>query len=204
MKKFIMLTLLAGLLQLPGITSALAISIGFQPGSQTVNLGSPATVDIVVSNLVGGEIVSAFDLDINYNSSILNPTSVVFGGQLGDPLLLEALTSFNLSTLGVIDLAEVSLLTDPQIATLQGGGSVILASLFFNSIGVGTSDLTFTFDLFNNVTGLNANLLTLTENPGSITVVSSSVPEPGTYLLLAPGFIFLAFAYHRQKLAQKS
>ena len=28
--------------------------------------------------------------------------------------------------------------------------------------------------------------------------------EPSTYLLLAPGFIFLAFAYRRQKLAQKS
>ena len=64
---------------------AAAISIGFQPVAQTINGGDAFTVDVVVSGLTSvSEIVSAFDLDVTYDPSILATTGITFSNLLGN------------------------------------------------------------------------------------------------------------------------
>ncbi len=97
MKELIRLCGVAVLIGLLQIASAEAIDLSVSPSAQTVDLGDPASVDIVVSNL-GGEIVSAFDLDITYDASIIEATNVSFGPLLGDldPLSFETLIDFDI------------------------------------------------------------------------------------------------------------
>ena len=124
--------------------SAQAITIQFVPADQTVNLGDLASVDILLSGLGEGVAPSlgSFDLDVTFDPTILVPVSVTFGPFLGDPLdPLETLTAY-LFAPGLVDLAEVSLLFDFELDALQPNGFP-LATLFFDTVGVGTSLLTF-------------------------------------------------------------
>ena len=189
MKKLIVFNILVGIFCFMWTTPALAISIGIDPGSQTVSVGNSLSVDVVISGLEAGgldEIVSAFDLDVTYDSTILFASGVTFGAYLGDPSLFEALTDFDLSTAGVIDLAELSLLDDATLAALQPD-TFTLVTLYFDAIGYGTSPLGFVFDDFNDVKGLNAQVLSLDINSGRVDVAGVAVPEPGTILLLSAG-----------------
>lgn len=171
----------------PAVSSH-AISIGFSPASQDVAAGDSFQVDIVISDL-GGEIVSAFDLDVTYDPSILSATAVSFGDLLngGDPSLSFQFS--DLSTPGLIDLFDLSLLSDSELSAIQPD-LFTLATLSFDTLSPGTSSLSFTFDAFNDIKGLNAQVLPLEVGTGSVTV-TASVPEPGTLLLLSIGLLGL-------------
>ena len=186
MKHRLFLGLLTSLVVLVWAISSHAISLDFVPANQTVVVGTPVTVDVVISGLnAANEIVSAFDLDVTYDSSILSATNVTFGLDLGDPSNFEALTAFTLSSPGVVDFAELSLLSDTDLAILQGD-SVTLATLGFDSLDVGTSPLNFVLDQFNDVKGRNNEILPLTVGSGNVTV--APIPEPSTMFLLGSGF----------------
>ena len=177
--------LLTSLVVLVWAISSHAISLDFVPANQTVVVGTPVTVDVVISGLnAANEIVSAFDLDVTYDSNILSATNVTFGLDLGDPSLFEALTGFSLSSPGIVDFSELSLLSDADLALLQGD-SVTLATLRFDSIGVGPSALNFVLDQFNDVKGRNNQILPLTVGTGNIAV--APIPEPSTMFLLGSG-----------------
>ena len=169
-----------------------AISIGFQPASQTVALGDPVLVDVVVSDL-GGEIVSAYDLDIGYDAAILSAVSVTFGPFLGDEALFEVFSDFDLSTPGLVDLAQLSLLSDAALLGLQGGDSVVLARLEFGTVGMGVTSLGFTFDSFNDIKGLDAEQLVIEAVAGDVAVI----PEPHASLLFALGVLVFSRAARR-------
>ena len=89
---------------------------------------------------------------------------------------------------GLVDLAEVSLESDLDLAALQGN-SVTLATLAFNAIGTGTGTFNFVFDAFNDVKGNDAMVLSLTFSfmvspVDRLSVVVSSRPGmPGAELL---------------------
>jgi hypothetical protein len=165
-------------------SSALAVTIGFSPDSQTVGPGDSLTVDIVVSDL-GGEIVSAYDLDITYDASVIAATSVAFGPLLGDEALFEVFNDYDLSVPGLVDLAQLSLLSDAELLALQGGDSFALATLGFDAVGLGTSSLDYVFDAFNDIKGLNAQPLEVVAQSGAVSVI----PEPGAALLFVVGVI---------------
>ncbi len=169
-----------------------AISIGFQPASQSVVLGDSVLVDIVVSDL-GGEIVSAYDLDIGYDAAILSAVSVTFGPLLGDEAFFEVFSDFDLSTPGLVDLAQLSLLSDAALLALQGGDSVVLATLGFATVGMGATSLDFTFDVFNDIKGLNALQLDIDAVAGTVGVI----PEPHASLLFALGVLVFSRAARR-------
>ena len=169
-----------------------AISIGFQPVSQSVVLGDSVLVDIVVSDL-GGEIVSAYDLDIAYDAAILSAVSVTFGPSLGNEALFEVFSDFDLSMPGLVDLAQLSLLSDANLLLLQGGDSVVLATLEFATLEMGVTSLDFTFDMFNDIKGLNALQLDIDAVAGDVSVI----PEPHASLLFALGVVLFSRAARR-------
>jgi len=68
---------------------------------------------------------------------VVAATGVNFGAALG-VLGLEVLTNFDLATPGLVDFAALSLLSDADLAALQGD-AVTLATLQFSALALGTS-----------------------------------------------------------------
>jgi hypothetical protein len=173
-----------------------AVAIEFAPGTAEGFIGNAFHIDVFVSGLTAGEasgeIVSAFDLDVLYDPAILHATSISFGSALG-LADVDTFTS-SLFSSGRIDFANVSLLFNDQLAALQGD-SVLLASLTFDAIGIGTSTLIFDeltapgIDLVGSdpftrlpIDTVGGALLTVGERP-------TSVPEPGSFLLFGIGLL---------------
>jgi len=174
--------------------TASAFTIALAPAMQTVSLGDPVNVDVVVSGLHDpepDEVVSSFDLDVSYDSAALAPVGVSFGIDLGGPL--DSFQSFDLSLAGSIDLAEFSFLDDATLDALQGD-SVVLATLSFTAIGLDTSELLIAQDLDFVLTGrvdgdgIPQPLAPLTVLGGSVSV---EAPEPSLGALLTLGFLAL-------------
>ena len=173
---------------------AQATTIGFAPSSTTVEFGDSITLDVVISDL-GGEIVSAYDLDLIYNSALLSATSVTFGPSLGDESLFEVFSDSDLTGPGVVDFAQLSLLSDASLLALQGGDSFVLASVSFDVTGTGTSTLDFVFDPVNDIKGANALRLDVTVAPGFVT----SIPEPSAALVFSLGAAILVAGSRRRR-----
>jgi hypothetical protein len=166
------------------VTPSAAILIGFDPISQTIPVGDPVDVALVISGLGVGDApsLSIFDVDISFDSAILAFNDVEFGDPLiGDQLDLLAigsLTGVN-SSLGSVNLFELSFDPATILDTLQAD-SFTLATLTFDTLVVGTSSLDISVNALGDAIGapLSADL-----QSGSI----SPVPEPATILLLASG-----------------
>lgn len=195
MKKITIFCFLISFGSLAPVSLVQAISINFNPSSQSVNLGDMPTVDIVISGLKEAnpdEIVSAFDLDISFNQNVLAAKDPVFGSFLGDSLFAEALFSSDIvSTPGIIDLAGLSFLSDDELATLQPD-SFVLATLAFTVIESGTSPLSFILDpqFGLDIKGRNAAILdNLVAETASIDV--TPIPLPPAILLFGFSLLIL-------------
>ena len=170
-------------------TPAEAVLLGFDPVSPfSVTSGNPVSVDVVISDL-GGSIVSAFDLDVSYDTTFLTATSVTFGTDLGLPLFFQALTFADVTTPGVVDFREVSLLSDAQLATLQSGlTSITLATLQFNAVASGQTSLAFLFGPGQDIKGA-----------GNQVIFPTAIPEPGTWAVFMLGLAAMGLAgWHRR------
>jgi hypothetical protein len=179
-------------------TPVQAISIGFQPITQTIATGNSFSVDVVISGLTSAsEIVSAFDLDITYDPGILATTGIIFSKLLGDPTMYEA-DNGSVITAGRIDFWGLSFLSDADLLFVQTD-SFSLATLTFQALGVGATDLLFDSLTFPgiDVKGLLANPLALDVSTGNVTVTdpsipSTPVPEPSTVWMCLLGFGVIA------------
>ena len=197
MKKTLLVLLAIGMISVFSSAHVLAMQLSFAPSSQTISQYGTASVDIIAT-LGVREIVAAYDLDIAYNPSIVTATAVSFGSLLGGPV-----NSFQsaIGTSGLIDLAEVSLLSDADLALLQGAGPITLATLFFSGDNPGTSPPSFINygQAGNDIKGYN-NIPygSPTLDGGSITVTGGQVPIPPSMLLL--GFGLMGLAGIRKKL----
>jgi len=201
MKKVLLVLLALGVIGIWSSAPAFALQLDFVPSSQTIGLGGTAIVDIVatLAGATAPEIVSAYDLDVAYDPSIVTAVALSFGNMLGGPS--DSLQSA-VGTSGLVDLAELSFLSDAALAALQGTGPITLATLYFSGDNLGTSPLTFANygDGFNDIKGANNDpYLTPTLNSGSITVVTTGVPEPASLLMLLLGLLPLAGTTYRRK-----
>lgn len=183
--------LLAALAFLVPAAPTRAATIGFAPSTTVAAVGDSFSVDVVVSGL-GGEIVSAYDLDIVFDTSVLSADSVSPSSALGDAAAFEAIYASSLLP-GIVDVAGVSLLSDATLLALQGGDVVTLATLGFTKIGAGSSSLDFVFDAVNDVKGSRAQILSLAVAPGSIGP-GAVVPEPGAAVTFGAGLLVTGWA----------
>jgi len=185
MSKFF--TLLCGAAMLLAASGARAVTIDFVPAAQTVTLGTAAQVDVVVSGLGDGVAPSlgAFDIDVAFDDTVLAFDQVVLGADLGDPdSILETVSGAGLLGPGLIDAFVVSFLLDFELDALQGD-SVVIASLLFDTVGIGTSALTLPQVLLGDALGVPL-ALDAPAGSGSIQVAAASaLPATGTFALLA-------------------
>jgi hypothetical protein len=176
------------------------LSWGLFPESQTVGVGQPFQLDLVVSGLGDGvpPSLEGFDVDITFSDVFtIDASSVVFGSSLGDPNnATQTQTTATLIGTEVLFLREDSLL---DAATLDGiqGPSFVLASMTFTGSEVG--NFLFSGDDFAGGLFLTDGT---TERPGVTSANVSAVPEPATLILLSTGIVGLA-GFARKKFPKK-
>jgi hypothetical protein len=109
----------------------------------------------------------------------------------------EAIGVSDLTTPGLVDFAEVSLLSDAALGALQSSSTPFtLATISFDAIGAGNSPLEFINNGVggNEITGANNIVLSPTLEPGSVDVTSFGVvPEAPMWLLFSSGLLFVGY-----------
>lgn len=166
--------------------------LNFTPASQTVNLGDQATVNVGLSGL-SNEYVGAFDFNVSWDSSLLSLDSSSFDIFLDGPG--DSISGVDSSTAGTVNMFEVSL---GALINQDGSSDINLFSLTFNTLGLGTSALSFSagIDPFFDFLGDDLGFALPTDiSGGSIEIVDA--PEPGVIWLLSAGLILLGFSQHR-------
>lgn len=151
------------------------------PATQIVTLSSPVSIGIRIEGL--GNLIApslgVYDLTVFFDPTILLFSSVSFGDPaLGDQLDLfgfGSITSF-IAGVGSINLFELSLDSVDDLNDLQLS-SFVLATVQFDTIGLGTSSVEILINALGDAMG---SPLAATTQDASITVV----PEPNLTPLL--------------------
>jgi hypothetical protein len=163
-----------------------AATISIIPAGQIVPLGDQAVVTIDISGLAFGAApsVGAFDLDLSFDSTILSVNNVAFGNQL-DILGLGSIFLASAIDANTLNLFELSLDLPSDLDTFQAD-AFTLATITFDTLGPGTSNLTLALNALGDPDGLP---LAADLANGSIEVQNASVPEPSTLLLTTIGLL---------------
>jgi len=165
-----------------------AISITLAPVVVAGAVGLSFDLDVMVSGLGDGVAPSlgSYDFDISFDPSQLAFDSTSFGDYLGASSLKASVAA-----LGVVDLAEVSLLSPAQLDMQPG--SFVLATLRFTPIATGTSSIGFSQAIVGDGFGapLEVSL------GGARVVTERAIPEPGALALFALGALAIARASRR-------
>ncbi len=178
---------LCGLLALCSAGSATTIVVN--PSTITADPNSTTIVRIGFSNVgdVNPQPLGSYDLQLFYNPSLLileslNHGDPVYGNQL-DLSGYGSLTWDDTSTPGEVRMMEVSF-DDPATLRQFQRSQFVIASLAFRTLGTGSSPLTLEVNTISDALG---NIMDTTTAGGSISVGTSSVPEPGMLVLLGSG-----------------
>ncbi len=154
-----------------------AAVINIKPSSSEVMIGSRFSVDILVEELGVNEMIGAFDLNLQYDPSILQFQEYRLTNNLGsisDNCALDL--SAGLTKEGIVNISSVSLLDNfnNQPNTLK------IADIVFNAVHEGTS----TLGLFNVTVGnyFGDEICTVIQN-NSV----QAVPEPSSMALFGMG-----------------
>jgi hypothetical protein len=149
-------------------------------------LGSPVSVNVVIGDITN---LYAYQFSLAFNPALLQATAVTEGAFLatGGTTFFDGGTINNAA--GTISFSFDSLIG--ALPGVNGGG--VLASIAFNTVGAGTSALTF-----SDVLVLNAGLdeISMSIVNGSLQV--NAVPEPAALMLFGAGLAGLAIARRRQ------
>ena len=177
-------------------TSAQAALIGLLPASTSVAPGDSILFDLSISELGNfrADSVGAFDIYIDFDASVLSFTGYSLGIFLGDVDRFRAIDVSSGDLGGVVNIAEVSLLSATVLNAAQPG-AFILATLKFDVADLKIATTTQLGISSRSLLGdaLGAPLA-LTRLPATnVQVITSTVPASGTlFLLIASLFGWLA------------
>ncbi|HQR12103.1 MAG TPA: PEP-CTERM sorting domain-containing protein [Casimicrobiaceae bacterium] len=193
------LGLAAGVLMSPAMATPI---VSISPVNQTIGVGGTATIDIIVSGLT--DPTGGFSLILNYNNAILsglsfaNDPDVKMGAA---PLDLSAgFTGIGVLHLDLFFVADAGM-TEADLAASEGSG-FRLATVSFTGLADGLSPLSLADVVLSNWDG-TATLDGVETRNGQVCVSStgapcSTVPEPGSILLVATALGALAIRRRRQ------
>lgn len=185
MRKTLIVGMLAGLL---AAGSAQAVLVSITPASQSQTVGGALAYAVRVSDL-GTEVLSAFDISVGYNSSVLGLGSISFGSGLN---LGDSLFSLQGTGGGTLNINETSFRSDAELASGQLN-DFVLFTLNFTGLAAGTSALDLTINALagHSEPDLTGNLLpvalTASVTNGTAVITGGGgplpVPEPSSLLL---------------------
>ncbi len=167
--------------------TAQAISLNLVPSPQNTFLGNTIDAAVIISELGNGVApsLSTYDLDISFDDTILDFSSVTFGDPvLGDQLNLMGLGSeieIKEPSPGVVNIFELSFDFPEDLNDLQAD-RFTLATLTFDTVAVGASPLNLSIIDLGDALG---DPLTANVSSSSVTVSNQqvTVPEPSFTLL---------------------
>ena len=136
---------------LGGVLYGDTVALHLMPASQLVSAGQSVFTDVRITGLGTPPSVGAFDLAVSYDAGLLSFAAVSFSPLLGDVSLSEALTGFSLSP-GIVEFAEVSLLTPAQLDALQSP-NFMLTTLSFQALESGTATFSFASGVVDDAFG---------------------------------------------------
>lgn len=191
-----------------GSVAQAAPVVSFSPSSMSVAVGGPYLVDVNISGL-GGQIVSAFDLNIKYNPAIIGFTGYTLGAGLGG--LWDSIdASVPPMDFGVQAFSLEG--DDDVLAGDQTDDAFTLMTLSFNGLNDGFSFLSFgnSPDFEINLVGRRGESLTdVSYGRACIAVGQGScatVSEPQSYALVALALAgaFVPALWRRRQTAPRS
>jgi hypothetical protein len=189
-----------------GVTAAqAAVVFSFTPSAQHINVGDSVSVGVSISGL-DTEILSAFDINFIWNSSILSSLGADFSPAC-DALGAGAICANDVNSPGNLGLQYISALDDDDLAAIQPDDSFLLGVLTLTGLADGASQLALGLDVDfeRNLVGRDAATLDVQFGSTCIAVGSGScatVPEPASYglVLLAMAGAILPGTFRRRRM----
>jgi hypothetical protein len=179
-----------------GSAAALPVTLTLVPSSVSLMAEQILTLDILVGGLFdSGEIaLESFDLDLAFDDTRLQFTSLAFGSSLGDPN--DSGETFvtgpgNPNVNGVVEMGMFSLLSGAQLLTLQSA-PFVLATIQFEALDNPGSALLELINLAGSSLGAPGGVALGDDLQTPSQLFVSVVPEPGAAALTAVAFALLA------------
>ena len=147
-------------------------------------VGDSVAVNLVISDddpFNFDKILAGFAVDLDFNGSVLNFDSVVFGNNLN--VFFDSFQAFDNSTNGLLTLSEDSLDLGDDLLTVQNGLSrFVLATINFDIAGAGLNLFTLS-NAFLTEANLNTTLDVVNVRGAQLNVAAAEVPEPSVFAL---------------------
>jgi len=165
-----------GIVALGAISQAQAVvSLSLEPVLQSIGVGGPASVNLVISGLgnLASPSLGGFDIDLSYDPGVVFASSLTFGTLLD----LGSSGSFrgsDISTPGLVHLDEVSFESADDLNAAQPD-SFTLATLDFTGVGPGLSPLIFGNVSLSDESG--TTILGFAINTAAIEVTGQTIPD---------------------------
>lgn len=189
-----------------GSVANATITLWLDPSDQSnVSAGDDISLTLMISGLgdFSPTSLGTFDVDVNFDASVLSFTGYSLFDGLGDVGLFEADDfSWGEYASGAVNLFEISYLFDFELDALQPG-SFALADLFFHVDDLSAGESTMLSLFANDLSDGEGNMLTAAI--GDDAVISASqpqvpVPAPASMTLLGLALLSMFFRLNKSQL----